>query len=537
MKRQIIGEGAYGCVHKPSIHCKTSPKSGFDYKSYVSKIMKTTNAKRELAEFVIIGKIDPTNDYHLGEPILCKPNLDETNVKNDIQKCKHIKLDDIEKKPDKYSLLLLKFGGPDLKVLCGDYLEQYLKKDKTRLTDHFWLEVHHLIKGLKFFKDNGIIHNDIKPQNILFDIVTGKLKYIDFGLMRTKKDVIKSSKNNENYLGMYHWSYPFDCAFMNREEYNKYKGRNNKDKERVKNILSELIVSDSENNPLDLPINRPSSFKILFTYLNPENTIPNSSTQYGYINSFFDGLNKMIDTNKYDNVLDHITDSIDVFGLGFTLQYMANCFKRLNALSLEDFTRLSAFFHKMYDFNTLTRVIDIDALLDEYENVLLELGILTRLKKSFENNNVINKNPAPPVIMSVSKNDEKSPPKYLSIALQELADKDPILTSVKCPEEKEFNPITKRCVKKCKKDYERNDNFKCYNITRKTKKTKKNKLNKSNSIKICPLNKELNPRTNRCVKKCPDGYLRNEKFRCFKGTRRQRVTTLSRSRTRSKGRN
>jgi hypothetical protein len=191
----------------------------------------------------------------------------------------------------------------------------------------------------------------------------------------------------------------------------------------------------------------------------------------------------------------------------------------------------------MYDFNPLTRVIDLDALLGEYENVLLELGVLTRLKKSFENNNVINKNPAPPVIMSVSKNDEKSPPKYLSVALQELADKDPILTSVKCPEEKEFNPITKRCVKKCKAGFKRDDNFKCYNITRKTKKTKKNKSNKSNSIKICPLNKELNPRTNRCVKKCPDGYLRNEKFRCFKGTRKQKITTLSRSRTRSKGRN
>jgi hypothetical protein len=239
----------------------------------------------------------------------------------------------------------------------------------------------------------------------------------------------------------------------------------------------------------------------------------------------------MIDTNKYDIVLDHITNSIDIFGLGFTLQYMANCFKRLNALSLEDFTRLSAFFHKMYDFNPLTRVTDIDTLLNEYENILLELGVLTRLKKSFENNNVINKNPAPPVIMSISKMDEKSPPKYLSVALQKLADKDPILTYVKCPEEKEFNPITKRCVKKCKKDYERNDNFKC------TRKTKGNKSNKSNSIKICPSNKVLNPRTNRCVKKCPDGYLRNEKFRCFKGTRRKKVSTLSRSRTRTKGRN
>jgi hypothetical protein len=48
------------------------------------------------------------------------------------------------------------------------------------------------------------------------------------------------------------------------------------------------------------------------------------------------------------------------------------------------------------------------------------------------------------------------------------------------------------------------------------RKPKKTKKNKSNSIKICPEGKELNSRTNRCVKKCPNGYLRNEKPRCFK---------------------
>ena len=62
MKRIVVGEGAYGCVHKPSIHCKTQPKPNFDYKKYVSKIMKTKNAEQELAEFVTIGNIDPTDE-------------------------------------------------------------------------------------------------------------------------------------------------------------------------------------------------------------------------------------------------------------------------------------------------------------------------------------------------------------------------------------------------------------------------------------------------------------------------------------------
>jgi hypothetical protein len=44
----------------------------------------------------------------------------------------------------------------------------------------------------------------------------------------------------------------------------------------------------------------------------------------------------------------------------------------------------------MYDFNPETREINIDNLLNEYETILQETGILTRLQKTFENNNLIN---------------------------------------------------------------------------------------------------------------------------------------------------
>lgn len=525
MKRIIVGEGSYGCVHKPSIHCKTPPVPGFDYKKYVSKIMKTKNAEEELKEFVTMKQVDPNDEYHLGSPHICSPNINEENVKTDIGRCSHIKIADVEANPDKYSLLVIKFGGPDLKALCNKYLEKYLEKDKELKTDKFWLEVQHLIKGLKFFKENGIIHNDIKPQNILFDSTNGKMKYIDFGLMRTKKDIIDASKNNKNYLGIYHWSYPFDCGFMDKKDYDKYKNRNTTRRTFWKNQLSQMIVADLKENELDLRINNPKSFSILFTYLNPNNTVPDAATQYGYINSFFDGFDDMISKKSYSAVLDNIADSIDVFGLGFTLQFMTNCFKRLNALSLDDFTRLSTFFHKMYDFNPTTRVIDIELLLNEYENVLLEIGVLTRLNKSFENHNVINKAPAPPIIMKEARLDEKSGPEKLSAKLQNLANEDAVEISVKCPEGKEFNPITRRCVKKCKEGYERD-------LTRhrftKCKKTKKIRSYKTKSVKICASDQELNPLTNRCVKKCKPGFFRNAKFQC-----RKKITQKSRSTSKS----
>jgi hypothetical protein len=155
---------------------------------------------------------------------------------------------------------------------------------------------------------------------------------------------------------------------------------------------------------------------------------------------------------------------------------MANCFKQLNALSLEDYTRLSTFFHKMYDFNPVTRVIDIDLLLNEYENILLELGMLTRTGKSFENNILVNKAPAPPSIMKKAKSDERSAPEHLSAALQAIADKDAVDISLRkkldknfdkqCPKEKDLNPTTRRCVKNCNPGFSRNDKFKCTKNTK-----------------------------------------------------------------------
>jgi len=66
----------------------------------------------------------------------------------------------------------------------------------------------------------------------------------------------------------------------------------------------------------------------------------------------------------------------------------------------------------------------------------------------------------------------------------------------KCPEGKEINPLTGRCVNKCK-DGEVRDaaKGKCVKIKK--------------VIAKCPEGKEINPLTGRCVNKCKDGEVRN----------------------------
>ena len=395
-ERKIIGEGAYGCVHKPSLHClnkNTNTKPKINYKNYVSKIMKTEDAQKELKEFVVIGSYDNTNEFHLGMPILCQPELNDTIINNEISGCKHINSKEVKKDPNNYKILLLKFGGPDLKKLCNSYLKTYLNKNAKEKTDKFWLEVHHLLKGIKFFKDNGIVHNDIKPQNILFNMKTNKLVFIDFGLMRSKEEIIRFSKKSDNFLGIYHWSFPFECGLMNKNKWSAYKNLSKAKKTTYKTQLSEIIINNAKKNTFDISIKNPDSFNLLFSYINTNKDLLTSAAKYEYIDHFFDGYNNLISNNSYDAMLERTIDTIDVYGLGFTLQYILNCFYRQNVLDLIFFKRLSTFFYKMYDFNPETREINIDNLINEYENILLETGILTRLRKSFENHTIINSKP------------------------------------------------------------------------------------------------------------------------------------------------
>lgn len=475
-QRQVIGEGSYGCVHKPSLRCLKdyTKNSNIQYTDYVSKLMKTSDAVSELKEFVVIGSYDPANEFHLGTPVLCQPELNDKIIDSEISKCKYIDSSEVKTAPKDYKILLMKYGGPDLKNLCSSELKKFLATKTKFKTDQFWLEVYHLLKGLRFFRDNGIVHNDIKPQNILFNMKTGKLAFIDFGLMRSKEDIIKSSKKSDNFLGIYHWSYPFDCGLMNKDKYDAYNDLSVIRKTAYNTQLSDMIVtsnnsnSDSNSNkPLkkntfEMLIKNPSSFNILFTYINTNGKSPSDTNKYGYLKHFFDGMNNLLNTNGYVTNLERIVSSIDVYGLGFTMKYILNCFYRHKAVNIDMFTRLSTFFHKMYDFNPETREINIDVLINEYETILLETGILTRLKMSPKGDNNRNKN------KNKNKN-RNGNNKKLSLELERFATLDP-KSDRPCPSGKELNILTNRCVKTCKPGQTRNAKFRC--VSRKTRKTR-----------------------------------------------------------------
>ena len=467
-KNDVIGEGGYGCVHKPSLTCKKIPKSKskskFNYKSHISKIVELDEANRELKEILILGDADPDNLYHVGQPILCEPKLDKETFEA-LSKCKYVDINNIKRNPQNYRLLISKYGGEDLHKFFTYSLDDYLLKNRQQKVDTILISIHALIRGLKVFKEHSLVHNDLKPQNILFNIETGAMKFIDFGMMRNKKTILEESMKSKNWLGVYHWSLPLECGLMNKDEYFKYKNMSYNEKQLYNTKLAECIILEKNNKNNDFSISSPESFKTLFSYINPLYAIPNETTQYGYINSYFNGINTLMRENiSYEKVLNNIVDSIDIYGLGFTLLFIINCLSHRKAIDLDVFMKLSVFFNKMCDFNILNRETDLDLLIAEYEVILIEIGILTRMDKAFLNNRLV-KSPSKTVSY-----------KRLSRKLEEksYADPEPIYN---CPKRREVNPYTRKWVKICKKGFKRNKTFKSI-------KNKNNNRNKNKNKKV-----------------------------------------------------
>ena len=80
----VIGEGAYGCVHKPSLKCKDKSMA---YSDKISKLLLNEDADIEMNTYLNMNKIDKSKKYYLGKPIKCNLKNDKYTLKS-IKKCK-----------------------------------------------------------------------------------------------------------------------------------------------------------------------------------------------------------------------------------------------------------------------------------------------------------------------------------------------------------------------------------------------------------------------------------------------------------------
>jgi hypothetical protein len=497
----VAGEGTYGCVHNPQLFCKNQQVQNINK---VSKLMNKKNAKKEFNEYSVVESVDPDEKFYLGKPTLCSPEINNYN-KQSAYKCKKLKKNDndIVNNLKKYVLLIMEDGGENLNDFSKTMSAKSVSPTTKNEMEFFWLEAHRMILGLKVYLENGIIHHDLKAQNMVYNQKKGRINFIDFGLMTEKKKIISESKKSNYGFASFHWSFPLEIEFLNKNDYNSVSSNGDK--------IIKKIVNDLKTNHNSKVSNA------LYTFLDF------TSTNTSFLNRdkrFIECLKdfnetlltQMNNTEKdYKNFVEKVVNTIDSYGvsLGF-LNVLKNTHKFIDKQFADD---LSMLFLDMVNFNLNNR-IDVDTALKRYENILEKNGILSKYKKHFVNNELKNSSSIPIKINNIINSINNKSISIISNKIKIKIKKNPHILDPKpiCPSDKEINPKTNRCVKLCKSGYSRDQNFNC-------KKNKTMKSSRNTSLKEekkCPSDKEINPKTNRCVKLCKSGYSRDQNFHCKK---------------------
>jgi len=379
----VIGEGTYGCIHKPSLRCKGNKK--LNYTNKVSKILKKEDANAELKEYKIISKIDKETQYYLGVPTKCNIKNTQKN-KNDLDKCENNKLKsafvhDI----NSLSLLVMKDGGINLK--------EFAKKNRYNGKNHdlelFWIEMQRLFHGFAILQKHNIVHYDMKPQNALYDEKIHRVNLIDFGHMRNVRKILNDSKKSRNVLSVFHWSYPFESFFYSKANYSHFSHYNEDEKENFYQHINEKVnelqlsvggegthrkertIKKEIVNYKDAAEEIVSFFEYIVNHSNKDSVIQTIET---YMKDFYNVLFEVIVPGKYDEFMKTSMKTIDSYGLGFSIIYIINQLET-NMENREFITKIKSLGYKMTTPDIRKRM-GIEDALHEYEGILESSGIL-----------------------------------------------------------------------------------------------------------------------------------------------------------------
>jgi len=176
-----LGKGAYGevWIGDYSVYIGGQTKVGSDV------AIKIINLKEDKQLNTILDELDI---------------LDKLSKKKDANKYIATMSDYFVTQNDKKEFVLY----IAMEILQPNWLEQYNKSTAT-LTGKQWLSKFdlvytHLLEGLKFIHDNGVIHGDIKLENILFNPKNNRYVYSDFGLSCFKTTCRSTLRGTPRYI-------------------------------------------------------------------------------------------------------------------------------------------------------------------------------------------------------------------------------------------------------------------------------------------------------------------------------------------------
>ena len=357
---KFVAQGSYGCVHRPSLFCEgpTHP----DYKGKVSKVMTTKNMTKELKEYVLIDRADPNHNFYLGKPETC-PLGNIVENKKPIKECKIGK--DIVKNPSDYSLILMKDGGNNWDEFADDMNERPVNAENTIRVEQFWVEARRMLFGVKAMINHGIMHHDLKAQNIVYDEANRRSNFIDFGLMEDMKRTKQLCNNNQYGYANFHWSYPFESNLLNKAQYTEFAKSSLVDRQR---FVRDLMKAFRD------PKNKRGSWIRLFFQ---EAGIIDHSLQKNFFQWYYDFILNKLSTLSYNDFIDIYLNKMDVHGLGLSMMYVLNRTHQFMQPIFYD-KLIHLLFCMVYPDPTVR--CSIDQSIREYDRIMIITGLAKKHK-------------------------------------------------------------------------------------------------------------------------------------------------------------
>lgn len=407
---QVLGEGSYGCIHRPPLKCK-SPSSVIT-EGKVSKLISKKEAETELKEYNLIQQADPEHQYYLGKPDVCDLDDSQANIRS-ISKCEMEEA--VLRDMDNYQLLVMEYGGKNIQEYGQELRDLKVTDAHRKLAQEFWVDFHQIMRGIQMLLKHRLVHHDMKTANVLYCQKQRRMYLIDFGLMESIPESIQECRKHTYEMDINWWYFPYDSIWLTPRAF-----------------MDEI-------DDLDEP-SLSSYVKRKFTLKYEKNSDINNwmytlqrMVQFTEeeLNAAIDDFVKFVtetqdngDDGAYNRFVNQYFMTLDVYGLGVAGLELLGYTRKLVPDAFYHSAR--TFFLRLASFHPMRRPL-IQTVLTDYEQILETTGMLKFDQTTFKfKDHVLVSVPKHQNFMVQSTHDAKGSPRIADRTLEHMIEMDPI---------------------------------------------------------------------------------------------------------------
>lgn len=350
-KHNVIGQGAFGCIHKEPLQCGNKINK---IPNSISKVSMDVIAEEEMLSNEDIDLIDSDYEFHVKDTFLCDVKNDLEN-KEAIGRCRlSNSIDPVNITNNK--LIIMRHAGENLAEYSLTITKRPENEVNCKKFESLWIAVRTLLQGLKRFNDFGYIHHDVKPQNIMYLESSNRFNYIDFGMFQPIKKYKDKAIMSKNDYGLRWWSYPPEYVYINRDAFDEL--------DSIDGIRTSFISElDNFKNGTSYDKTKLEFLTQLLPYIKTWSLqyIDDCQNVYTY------------DLEDYDELIDCTYKTFDVYGLGFSLLHLLESGKHL--LNPDFFKDMGDLLYQAITPEYVNR-IQIEEWIESYDTVLENHGLL-----------------------------------------------------------------------------------------------------------------------------------------------------------------